>query len=203
MIFFLSTNPLSSANPATVGQSVVFTATVTGGTIKPTGTVNFVDITNNNALLGNATINATTGIASVTIGNLSAGLREIAVFYGGDSRYAVSGASIDQVVNAAVLASTIRISAPAAIQIVDVVMKPLEVKAFPNPSSNFFNVTITGKNNSPVNLRVTDILGRVVVIQKVGANSTLRMGQKWTGGIYFIEVMQDNERKMIKVIKAN
>ena len=80
----------------------------------------------------------------------------------------------------------------------------LEVRVMPNPTPNFFNVVIKGTDAGPVTVRVMDVYGRVLQVhQKIGANATLRMGQNWTGGAYFVEVSQGNERKVVKVIKAN
>jgi YDG domain/HYR domain/MBG domain (YGX type)/Secretion system C-terminal sorting domain/Immunoglobulin I-set domain len=93
---------------------------------------------------------------------------------------------------------------PVAAVIAPVFASELTVKVMPNPSPNYFNVAITGKNNTPVTVRVLDIYGRLMQLdQKIAANSTLRLGQKWTGGTYFVEVMQGEERKVVKVIKAN
>jgi len=37
----------------------------------------------------------------------------------------------------------------------------------------------------------------------VAANAVLRFGDGWAGGIYFVEVIQGAQRKLVKVIKAN
>jgi hypothetical protein len=73
----------------------------------------------------------------------------------------------------------------------------------PNPSSAFFNVIIKGKDESPVTVRVMDIYGKVIQLNRnIGASSTLRLGDKWASGTYFVEVMQEAERKVLKVIKG-
>ena len=79
----------------------------------------------------------------------------------------------------------------------------LSITVKPNPSSNYFNVLISGNINSTVSVRVMDEFGRVIQSnQKFGANTTLHMGDKWVAGVYFIEAMQGNERKMVKIIKG-
>ena len=96
------------------------------------------------------------------------------------------------------------VSKPTAPIVTPVFASELTVKVMPNPTPNYFNVSITGKNNTPVTVRVMDIYGRLVQLdQKIGANSTLRLGQKWAGGTYLVEVIQGDERKVVKVIKAN
>ena len=80
----------------------------------------------------------------------------------------------------------------------------LEIAAMPNPSNSIFNLTINGNNKSPVQVRVTDIFGRVVEqYEKVSANTILKIGRKLNGGSYFVEVIQADQRKFLKIIKAN
>jgi len=92
-----STALASSTNPSTVGQSVTFTATVTG--TSPTGTVTFQD--------GAANIAGCVGIALVasqatcTTSALAIGSHAIAGNYSGDAGNAASSGSVTQTVNSA------------------------------------------------------------------------------------------------------
>lgn len=96
----------SSANPATIGQAVTFSMTVTpnpavdtaGGAVPPTGDVQFVDITGGaNTILATKPLSA--GGASHTVANLPLGTRRIAGVYLGDQNYeARSIGTVDQVV---------------------------------------------------------------------------------------------------------
>ena len=80
----------------------------------------------------------------------------------------------------------------------------LEVAAMPNPSNSIFNLAINGNNRNPVQVRVTDIFGRVVEqYEKVSANTILKIGRKLNGGSYYVEVIQGDQRKFLKIIKAN
>jgi hypothetical protein len=80
----------------------------------------------------------------------------------------------------------------------------LEATAAPNPTSTSFNLVIKGNRKSPVSVKVIDISGRVVERhEKVPANSNLKMGQRLAAGSYFIEVVQDDQKKIIRVIKVN
>ncbi len=79
----------------------------------------------------------------------------------------------------------------------------LQVSVMPNPTPTSFNIIIKGKDAGPAILRVMDVYGRVIQLnQKLGAFSTLRIGDKWPGGAYFIEVSQGGERKILRVIKV-
>jgi len=83
----------ASANPATSGQSVTFTATVTGSA--PTGTVTFMD---GATTLGAATLNA--GVATFSTSTLSVASHSITAVYGGDvDNSGSTSAALAQVVN--------------------------------------------------------------------------------------------------------
>jgi hypothetical protein len=90
-----STVVVSSLNPSVVGQSVTFTATVTGTT--PTGTVQF----KNGAVNLGAPVTLAGGTAAITTSSLSAGTHSITAVYSGDVDDATSTSpAISQLVNA-------------------------------------------------------------------------------------------------------
>src|SRR5208282_3632792 len=78
----------SSINPAFIGQSVSFTATVSGSPGTPTGTVIFLD---GSASLGSATLAA--GSAVFTASNLSPGGQTITAVYAGNGTFAGSSSA--------------------------------------------------------------------------------------------------------------
>ncbi len=82
-----TTTLASSLNPSNFGQSVTFTATVTG--TNPTGTVLFDD---GATLLGSGTVSA--GTASITTSALAVGSHPITAAYGGDAANSASRSSI-------------------------------------------------------------------------------------------------------------
>jgi len=96
-----STALLSSVNPSTVGQSVTFTATVTGAS--PTGTVQFKDGAGN---LGSP-VTLSGGVATLTTSALTQGSHPITAVYSGDANNATSTSpGVNQVVNAAAAGAT-------------------------------------------------------------------------------------------------
>jgi hypothetical protein len=103
-----TTTVASTANPSTVGQSVTFTATVTGaGT--PTGSVTFLD---GAATLGTGTLSGSTATATFTTTSLPAGNHTITVSYGGDNTFAgSSSAALTQAVVKASSTTTVASSA--------------------------------------------------------------------------------------------
>ncbi|MGO9018679.1 MAG: Ig-like domain-containing protein, partial [Syntrophobacteraceae bacterium] len=89
----------SSLNPSTYGQSVTFTAAVTGpGSAAPSGTVTFY---NGATSIGTGTLSS--GTASLTTSSLGVGTQSITATYGGDGNYSSSSSStaLSQVVNKA------------------------------------------------------------------------------------------------------
>lgn len=91
-----TTGLVSSLNPSTFGQSVTFTATVSGGT-SPTGTVQFLD---GATPLGTVALAGNT--AALTTSALAVGTHSITAVYGGDvDDTGSTSAPVSQVVNAA------------------------------------------------------------------------------------------------------
>jgi len=80
----------------------------------------------------------------------------------------------------------------------------LEVTAVPNPTTSYFNLVIKGNKDRSTVVRVTDVKGKPIEQhQKVMPGSVLRLGDGWGAGIYIIEIIQDDKRKTIKIIKTN
>ena len=85
----------SSRNPATQGQLVTFTATITSPTVTPTGPVTF---TVGKQVLGTAQIVPWTHKATLAISTLPVGSTMVTVTYLGDSNITRSAASLTQTV---------------------------------------------------------------------------------------------------------
>jgi hypothetical protein len=101
-----TTSLTSSANPATTGQSIIFTATVAGvgsNTPVPTGTVTFLD---GATTLGTNALNSSAQ-ATFTTSTLTAGSHSITAVYSADTNYAAStSTALAQVLNAPVKTNT-------------------------------------------------------------------------------------------------
>ncbi len=109
----------SSVNPSQVGQSVIFTATVSSSGGTPTGTVTFMK---GNVILGSSTLSG--GQASFIAVFLGYGVKSITASYSGDANFVGSASSpLEQAVNPA-STTTMLVSAP-------------------NPSSRGQSVTLT------------------------------------------------------------
>lgn len=105
-----TTSVSSSVNPATLGQSITFTATVSvtsPGSGVPTGTVTFKDGT---TTIGTGTLSG--GTATFITSSLASGSHDITAVYVGDANFITSTSStLTQVVNKASTATTISSSA--------------------------------------------------------------------------------------------
>ncbi|MBC7947361.1 MAG: T9SS type A sorting domain-containing protein, partial [Chitinophagaceae bacterium] len=80
----------------------------------------------------------------------------------------------------------------------------LEVAAYPNPSTGHFNLSIRSNHDNPVAVKVLNVFGQVMERhEKLASTVTLRFGYGWNAGTYFVEVLQDKVRKVIKIVKVN
>jgi hypothetical protein len=87
----------SSLNPSLIGQSVTFTATVSGSGGTPTGTVTFLDGT---ASLGSAVAVNAGGVATFVTSALAKGAHSITASYSGDAAFIpATSALVSQTVN--------------------------------------------------------------------------------------------------------
>src|SRR5262249_49855088 len=85
----------SDVNPSTYGQNVKLTAQVT-----PTGTSGQAKFYDGGNLIGSASVNTSTGLAVLNVGNFIPGKHDLTVQYPGDSHYEPStSTNYSQVVN--------------------------------------------------------------------------------------------------------
>ena len=172
-----STVVSSSLNPSVYGQSVTFTATITGAGVTPTGTVQFkVDGSNFgspvNLIKGTANSAATT--------SLSVGNHIVTAVYSGDSNYATSTGNLTggQTVNPALKSTVISVSSSK---------NPSDYK-----QSVTFTATVTGSGGTPtgtVQFKIDGAnFGSAVLVSKgiatSAAISTLSVGTHTVTAIY-------------------
>lgn len=80
--------------------------------------------------------------------------------------------------------------------------QPLVANAVPNPSPGYFTVLISGGSDEALQIRVTDAVGRLIESRLTTPNASLRIGERYLPGIYFIELFQGKERVVLKVVKS-
>ena len=89
---------------------------------------------------------------------------------------------------------------PARTMMVD---SMFEAKAYPNPFANNFLIDVTSESNSPINIKVYDMVGRLVDQQQVGVNNmqTSPIGDQYPSGVYNVVITQDETVKTLRVVK--
>ena len=78
----------------------------------------------------------------------------------------------------------------------------LNLSVSPNPSLNNFVLKVNTASTEKISIRVIDILGRLVEQRANASGDIIRIGDNYKPGIYYVEVMQGNNRSVIKLIKS-
>jgi hypothetical protein len=78
-----------------------------------------------------------------------------------------------------------------------------EVITAPNPSDSYFTLTVKSSNTTDrILVRVMDELGRVVEQKEnVMSGTTIRFGDRYIPGMYFVMVQQGKNSKAVKLIR--
>jgi predicted extracellular nuclease len=83
-----------------------------------------------------------------------------------------------------------------------IVGESFKVAVLPNPSRTSFTLSFESNNDIPVNIRILDVQGREVNrLGNISANSIIQIGDKLNNGFYLAELVQGNERKILKLVK--
>ena len=101
---------------------------------------------------------------------------------------------------------TARVNTSVTPQQVDVTPAPtvrFELKASPNPTTSHFNVKLESSNiTQPISLNVVDLSGKVIEMRKnLVAGQTLQLGANYRPGMYFVELIQGDMRRIVKLVK--
>jgi hypothetical protein len=77
-----------------------------------------------------------------------------------------------------------------------------DLKAFPNPSTSGFTLHLQSNVREKVQLRITDISGRLVqMLHKLDANQTIQLGNGYRPGVYIVEMIQGSNRRQLQLVK--
>jgi hypothetical protein len=76
-------------------------------------------------------------------------------------------------------------------------------KAYPNPFANNFLLDLTTESQSPVSIKVYDMVGRLVDSRESKASNlnSLAIGDQYPSGVYNVVVTQDEEVRTLRVVK--
>lgn len=78
---------------------------------------------------------------------------------------------------------------------------PFNVVAYPNPSSDDFNFTVTTSSKDTVLIEVFDMLGRMVKHIEAEDGEPIVFGKELPAGDYITNVSQGNSQKIVRLIK--
>jgi hypothetical protein len=79
--------------------------------------------------------------------------------------------------------------------------EPFNVSISPNPSSSEFNVAIGG-NEVTVNINIYDLTGRLLQSSIHQASSGITIGSALRQGIYLVEIISANDKKLMRIVKT-
>ena len=80
---------------------------------------------------------------------------------------------------------------------------PFTAVAYPNPFAESFLLEVTTSKNTPLNIKVYDMIGRLVEERQANVNElqTTTIGTNYPSGVYNVIVLQDGESKAVRVVK--
>jgi hypothetical protein len=83
-----------------------------------------------------------------------------------------------------------------------IVDESFKVSVLLNPSRTSFTLAIESNNELPVSIRILDVQGREINRSgNIPANSLIKLGDKLHTGFYLAEIVQGNEKKIVKLVK--
>ncbi len=95
-----------------------------------------------------------------------------------------------------------QVNANAEMEVSEVAIESLQIKATPNPSNTNFRISIYSNNlKESVKLLVTDMLGRVIETRTTNAGQIITIGDKYRSGTYMVRIIQGKESRQLKLIK--
>ena len=78
---------------------------------------------------------------------------------------------------------------------------PLNVKIWPNPGDQYFNLDVESTSDESIDLYIHDASGQIVSVLNVTEKSSYRFGDDLKPGIYLATVRQGDYVKTIKIVK--
>jgi hypothetical protein len=169
----------------------------------PTGYIMFMD---GATVLGTVAVTTVSNVTSASISTsaLTAGLHQIKAYYSGDIKFAGNAGTLTQTVNSNSALAATRQKTITEKTLDAKPVNSLEVTVAPNPSSYHFTLVIKSNNKETLSLRVADATGRTIERKSgIAPNSTFQLGHVYQPGIYIVEIMQGNERRILKLVKGS
>jgi predicted RNA-binding protein with TRAM domain len=77
----------------------------------------------------------------------------------------------------------------------------LKVKVMNNPTKTYFTLQVSSNSDKPITMQVFDIFGRVQEVRRFYADATIRLGDNYKAGVYFVKLTQGNEEVYLPLLK--
>jgi hypothetical protein len=78
----------------------------------------------------------------------------------------------------------------------------LSFNAFPNPTTNHFNLAWRSNHTESISIRITDALGRLVEDKiALPANGSLNFGKHFRPGVYLVQMLQGKKQTTLRLMK--
>ncbi len=85
---------------------------------------------------------------------------------------------------------------------VELVPEKLTASVMPNPTRSEFTIQFRAEDQTPVRMRLMDVSGRLIrTFSNLPSNHTFSFGNDLKKGTYFAEIIQGEERRIIKLVK--
>lgn len=75
------------------------------------------------------------------------------------------------------------------------------VSIYPNPSSEYFTLKLSADNIDQTSIVIYDVMGRKVFQSSYGIQKMIRFGNELKPGIYFVNIIMDNQMVREKIVK--
>ncbi len=87
----------------------------------------------------------------------------------------------------------------------EVITDKLTATAYPNPAFTHFSLKLSSNNTrDSITVKVIDAMGKVVELRSnVASGQTIQIGSLYRPGIYFVQMIQGNHTKQLKLIKTS
>lgn len=77
----------------------------------------------------------------------------------------------------------------------------LDLKVTPNPSRTYFTLYVRSNSDKPATLQVFDLFGRIKEVRRFYPDATIRLGDNYRPGVYFVKITQGNVEVYTALLK--
>ncbi|MEJ8818155.1 T9SS-dependent choice-of-anchor J family protein [Lacibacter sp. H407] len=187
------------------GGTPAYTYSWTSGSLAATTTVSPVTATNYSVTVTDANGCKATADKTVDVLDIRSGkkLDKVTICHKGNG-ISISQTDVPDHMAHGDMLGGCSITSPAAnARAGEAAISKFSVQVLPNPSPVEFTLLISGLNpTEKANLRIMDIQGRILEQRtNINPSQKLIVGEGFRAGVYFAEITQGSERKVIKLLK--